>query len=76
MIRRFFSHSNQRIVPNLLSPPGPRSHVPLRVLHAFRRDPLAFLTQVASTYGDVAHFRLRRRDMYLLSHPDLVRDVW
>jgi cytochrome P450 len=56
-------------------PPGPRSAIPLRDLFAFRRDPLSFLERVARTYGDVAHFRFGKIDVYLLSHPDHVRDV-
>jgi cytochrome P450 len=39
------------------------------------RDLSGFLTHVARTYGDVAHFRLGPRRIYLLSHPDHIRDV-
>jgi cytochrome P450 len=39
------------------------------------RDLSGFLTDVARTYGDVAHFRLGPRRIYLLSHPDHIRDV-
>lgn len=39
------------------------------------RDLSGFLTHVARTYGDVAHFRLGPRRIYLLSHPDDIRDV-
>jgi cytochrome P450 len=56
-------------------PPGPRERIPLRALLRFRRDPTGFLASIAETYGDVAHFRFGRRRLYLLSHPDLVREV-
>lgn len=41
----------------------------------FRRDRLAFLTNAARTYGDVAAFRLGQRRVYLVSHPDLLEQV-
>jgi cytochrome P450 len=57
------------------APPGPRTRLPVGSLFAFRRDPTGFLTRVARDYGDVAHFRFGPRRLYLLSHPDLVREV-
>lgn len=60
-----------------------RSSVPLqpggwlgiRSLMRFTRDPLQFITSMAQAGGDIVHYRLARRDVYLLRHPDLVRDV-
>lgn len=40
----------------------------------FRRNPLAFLDGLARR-GDVVHFKLGPQDMYLLNHPDYIRDV-
>jgi len=56
-------------------PPGPPGRYPGAHLVAFGRDPLGFVTRVARTYGDVAHGRLGRQSLYLLSHPDHVQDV-
>jgi cytochrome P450 len=39
------------------------------------RDPLAFLTNLRNTYGDIARVPLGSETLYLFSHPDLVRDV-
>jgi cytochrome P450 len=39
-----------------------------------RRDPLAFLTEVAS-YGPVAHFRIGRQDIFLITDPAGIEDV-
>jgi cytochrome P450 len=39
------------------------------------RDPLAFLTGLATRYGDIARVPLGSETVYLLNHPDLVRDV-
>jgi len=56
-------------------PPGPPRGFPLRALAAFRRDPLAFLERTHREYGDVARWRFGQRRVYLLAHPELVRDV-
>jgi cytochrome P450 len=39
-----------------------------------RRDPLAFLEEVAQ-YGPIAHFRIGRQDVFLLSDPAGIEDV-
>jgi cytochrome P450 len=44
-------------------------------MYAFSRDPLALLKGLARDYGDVARFRAGPHSVYLLSHPDYVRDV-
>jgi len=56
-------------------PPGPGRGLPFRDLARFRRDPLGFLERVHRRWGDVARFRFGPRSIYLLSHPDLIRDV-
>jgi len=61
--------------PAAITPPGPRSRVPGGVLVAFRRDRLGFLRRAARRYGDVAYFTLMGNSVYLLSHPDDIRDV-
>jgi cytochrome P450 len=43
-------------------------------LRAFRREPLGLLERLAAE-GDVVHVRVPGADVYLLNHPDLVRDV-
>lgn len=42
---------------------------------AFRRNPLRLLMRVARDYGDLAHFQIGRQRVFLLNHPDLIRDV-
>lgn len=42
---------------------------------AFYADATGFLTRLARQQGDVARFRLGRRNAFLLSHPDQVRAV-
>src|SRR5688572_17883291 len=55
--------------------PGPSSWIPGGHFFAFRRDPLAFFTRTARTYGDVARFSFGPQPVYLVSHPDLIEDV-
>jgi cytochrome P450 len=57
-------------------PPGPRTGlVPERLLWAFRRSPLQFLSGMAREYGDIVQLPLGRRKIYLLNHPDFIRQV-
>lgn len=56
-------------------PPGPGRQLPGALLLAFRRDPLQLLTSLHDEYGDVVRVRLLGQDVYLLCHPDAVREV-
>jgi cytochrome P450 len=44
-------------------------------LARYLRDPIAALTSFAREYGDVVHVPLGPNELYLVSDPDLVRDV-
>lgn len=41
----------------------------------FRKDPLAYLESTAREFGDVAYWKLGRQKLFLINHPDLIRDV-
>ena len=59
-------------------PPGPRRALPGNPLFgflAFRRDALGFLTELAREYGDVVFFRMGPQRVYMLNHPDLIKDA-
>jgi cytochrome P450 len=58
-----------------MSPPGPRGHLLVGSLPEFRRDLLSFLTDCGRQYGDVVAFRLPRRRLVLVNHPDLIEEV-
>ena len=58
-----------------LNPPGPKRKPVIGYLREFRSDPPAFLSDLARQHGDVVHFKLGPQDMYLLNHPDYIRDV-
>ncbi len=56
-------------------PPGPKSWLPWSTLVALRRDPLDFFQKIAREYGDIAYFRLGPENVFLLNHPDLIKDI-
>lgn len=56
-------------------PPGPAYILPYRLLRKFLRDPLKMLIDISHTYGDIAHFKFGRQNVYLLNHPDYIEDV-
>jgi cytochrome P450 len=58
-----------------MSVPGPKSIIPFANFYAMATHPLAFLTNTARTYGDVAAFKIAGQQLFLISHPDLIRDV-
>ncbi|MBB4908440.1 cytochrome P450 [Actinophytocola algeriensis] len=57
----------------LPTPPGPANFV--RTMLTYQKAPLAFLTNVLDTHGDVASFRLAANRIILLRHPHHIRRV-
>lgn len=58
----------------VVRPPGPKFRLAGGFV-AMRKDSLGFLLRTARTYGDVAWFRVGPFDVYLLNHPDHVREL-
>ncbi|HYH85197.1 MAG TPA: cytochrome P450 [Pyrinomonadaceae bacterium] len=58
-----------------LEAPGPKAFWPGRNVYSFSRDPLKFLARMAREYGDVVRFRAGPQRVFLLNHPDYVRDI-
>ncbi|HVO70852.1 MAG TPA: cytochrome P450 [Aggregatilineaceae bacterium] len=58
-------------------PPGPDHNVFQAARSTLRqqRDRLGFLVDMAKTYGEICHFHTGLRDIYLVTHPDYVREV-
>jgi cytochrome P450 len=54
---------------------GPKNLPIIGNLPAFRSNPLRFLMRMAREYGDLVHFRLVSQSVYLVNHPDFVRDI-
>lgn len=61
---------------SLNRPPGPeKGHFLLGNLSDFGADQMAYLLQLAQTYGGITYFRLAQYHIYLLADSDYVREV-
>jgi cytochrome P450 len=58
-----------------IRPPGPKPRPFFGSLGEFRKNPAAFLEKNARQYGDFVYLRIGPQHIYLLSHPDTLRDV-
>src|SRR5215469_712581 len=56
-------------------PPGPHSILPNKLFRQFMRDPLKTLTNIASTYGNICHFKFGRQNIYLVNDPNYIEDI-
>lgn len=56
-------------------PPGPAGLPFLGLSLKFAKDPLGFLCGIAREYGDIAFFPLGGNPVFLIGHPDYVREV-
>jgi cytochrome P450 len=56
-------------------PKGPKNPPVLGHLPGFRARPIEFLMRMARQYGDLVYFRLGPQHVYLVNHPDFVREI-
>jgi cytochrome P450 len=56
-------------------PPGPTSKLPLGLFINFLRDPLSVLDNISQRYGDMSHFKFGKQNIYLINHPDYIKDI-
>jgi cytochrome P450 len=47
----------------------------VNTVRRLRSDPLSFVRRMSQEPGDVVHYELFRRNVFLVKHPDLIRDV-
>jgi cytochrome P450 len=59
----------------LASPPGPRGYPMLGILPMLLRNPLEFLTNIVSEYGDIVSLPIGSQRFYLLNNPDCLKHV-
>jgi len=69
------SSTSSAIAAHPAFPPGPKSFLPFGILRQFRKDAPGFLLRTRQEYGDLAFLRLGMQDVYLLNHPDYIKDV-
>src|SRR6476619_8338678 len=56
-------------------PPRSVSRYPGQFVVEIARNPLAMMVSMQAEHGDIAHWRIGPQNIYLFSHPDLIRDV-
>jgi cytochrome P450 len=61
--------------PRAAELPVIRSRWPGQLGLALMRDPLGVFTRIARAHGDIAQLNIGRERVYLVSHPELVREV-
>jgi cytochrome P450 len=49
---------------------------PGQALFQFRHDPIAYLRRAAAAQGDVVRLPLTRQPLFLVNHPDLIKDIF
>jgi cytochrome P450 len=57
------------------APPGPKLSPLDTLLYRPGRDPLAFFTDIARKYGDLASYRMAGEHIFVVNHPQLVKDI-
>lgn len=58
-------------------PPGPGVNLLKSVLQQRKWvDPIAHFSRLAENYGDIAHYRLGRRHIVFVNHPEYLREVF
>ncbi len=58
-------------------PPGPGVNLLMSVLQQKRWvDPIAHFSHLAENYGDIAHYRLGRRHIVFVNHPEYLRQIF
>src|SRR5580765_7323177 len=57
-------------------PPGPPRSLSGTLIYAPGRNPLAFFTNLARTYGDLVHVRTAGEHLYLVGDPRVIRDIF
>ncbi len=55
--------------------PGPKPKLPFTILLKMQRDRIKFFQELNREYGDVAKFNIGPVNVFLINHPDYIRDM-
>jgi cytochrome P450 len=56
-------------------PPGPKPGLLTTFIYRPGRDPLAFFTNLARTYGDVVAYRMGGEQVFFVNDPQIIKDI-
>jgi len=59
----------------IVRPPGPSNLPIIGQLRPFRANPLEFIRKATREYGDLVYFRVASQHLYVVGHPDYVREI-
>jgi cytochrome P450 len=59
----------------IMYPPGPSSTLSVKLLHELIDDPLKTLSNIAKKYGEIAHFKIGSRHVYLINNPEYIEKI-
>jgi cytochrome P450 len=62
-------------VPLSVAAPGPRQSILGSLAYLPGRDPLAFFSKLARTYGDIVSYRMGGEQMFFVNDPQHVKDI-
>jgi cytochrome P450 len=62
-------------MPASLAAPGPRQSILGALVYLPGRDPLAFFTNLARTYGDIVSYRMGGEQMFFVNDPQHIKDI-
>lgn len=57
------------------APPGPPTSRFGSLTYGFTRDPLNFLTNLATTYGELASYRMGGEQLFFVNNPHWIKDI-
>ncbi len=60
---------------DLVYPPGPTTMQSVKVLHGLLDDPLQTLLKIANRYGEISHFKIGGRHVYLVNNPEYIEKI-
>jgi cytochrome P450 len=58
-----------------VAPPGPKFGLLGSLIYRPGRDPLAFFTNLARTYGDVVSYRMGGEQVFFVNDPQIIKDI-
>ena len=59
----------------MLAVPGPKQSILGSLVYLPGRDPLAFFTNLARTYGDIVSYRMGGEQMFFVNDPQHIKDI-